>query len=211
MHRRTLLQGASALLPTLKFAADYQTIDLIRIGIVLDERDSGGPATAADFERIKGHEPSALTFTDRRFDWIPIAPNPTTVTSVDGVKMDAVPYSPFDVLSIGTATRTRSYRMDLAVGVSASRRRGEAFSTEIIIDIEGTRKNGRPGRSHHEIVHPGGEAPLTALGVVQGVEQLLGLTGGEPAKAGLYFLESLLNPDKFVCRMESIGTQITTR
>ena len=95
---------------------------------------------------------------------------------------------------------------DFAYGQSASRRRGESYSTEIIIDIAGRAKDGTETSSHIEIVHPRGQAPLTALGVVLGLEALLGLRANAPA-AGLYLPELLIDPSYFVGEMMAIGAR----
>ncbi|MGO4831151.1 NAD(P)-dependent oxidoreductase, partial [Rhizobiaceae sp. 2RAB30] len=100
---------------------------------------------------------------------------------------------------------------DLAYGESASRRRGEPFSTEIIIELTGRKHDGTSGSSYHEIVHPDGQAPLSALGVALGVESLLGLGGGTPAAAGLHLPELLIEPAYYVRRMEEFGARFETR
>jgi hypothetical protein len=45
------LAGA-AVFPVLHFANAYKNLETIRIGVVLDEEDMGGPAAYADFERL---------------------------------------------------------------------------------------------------------------------------------------------------------------
>lgn len=60
------LAGA-ATLPTLHFAKAYSRVDIIRIGLLLDEHDMGGPAAAADYDRIIGTLPAALTLKDGLF------------------------------------------------------------------------------------------------------------------------------------------------
>ncbi len=131
--------------------------------------------------------------------------------SVDGTELETQAYSPFDVISLAAATDARSIRFDLAYGISASRRRGEPFSTEMIIELTGTRKEGTRGSSHHEIVHPAGQAPLTALGVALAIERVLGLDGRPAPGAGLYLPETLLDPAYFVRRMEESGARFETR
>ena len=62
------LAGA-AIFPVLAFAKDFQRIDAIRIGVLLDEQDMGGPAALADYNRITGAAPAALTVKDGRMHW----------------------------------------------------------------------------------------------------------------------------------------------
>ncbi|WP_428426009.1 NAD(P)-dependent oxidoreductase [Pararhizobium sp.] len=198
------LAGA-AIFPVLTFARDFQRIDAIRIGVLLDEQDMGGPAALADYNRITGAAPAALTVKDGRMHWASGDEAKATYVSVDGVELEAQAYSPFDIMALAARTDAKAIRLDLAYSESASRRRGEPFSTEITIEIEGQGKDGKHRLDRHEIVHPQGQAPLTALGVALGVERLLGLAGGDTPKAGLYLPEVLIEPGYYVGRMKEFG------
>lgn len=114
-------------------------------------------------------------------------------------------------MALAAATDATSVRLDFAYSESASRRRGEPFSTEIVIDLDGVLKSGERGRTRQEIVHPEGQAPLTALGVALAVERLLGLAGGEPPQAGLYLPEVLIDPVYYVRRMQEFGATFQSR
>ncbi|HEV7318172.1 MAG TPA: NAD(P)-dependent oxidoreductase [Ensifer sp.] len=198
------LAGA-AIFPVLDFARAYEAIDTIRIGVLLDEQDMGGPAALDDYNRITGLAPAALTVKDGKLHWAAGEDSKARYQSVDGVELDAVAYSPFDIMALAARTHAGNVRLDLAYSVSASRRRGDAFSTEIVIDIAGRGKNGEPLKQRHEIVHPEGQAPLTALGVALAVERMLGLAGGEAPRAGLYLPEVLIGADYYVRRMKDFG------
>lgn len=191
-------------LPALHFARDFSSIESIRIDALLDEQDMGGPAAYADYERITSGSPSMLVLEDGHWRWIRADRDGRQFKSVDGVMMDSQPYSPLDVMSLAAATDARSVRLDLAVGESASRRRGEPFSTEIIITLTGKAHNGETLISRHEIVHPEGQAPLTALGVALMMERLAGLNGSRPG-AGLYEPNTLIDPAYMVERMQQFG------
>jgi hypothetical protein len=201
------LAGA-ALLPTLHFARAFRRVDSIRIGALLDEEDMGGPAAAADYDRIVTATNRVQVLQDGHWRWIGGEEAAATYRSVDGVELPAQAYSPMDVVSLAAATEARSIRLDLAYSRSASRRRGEPFSTEIAIEIAGERPDGTAGRSRHELVHPEGQAPLTALGIATAVERLLGLAGGAPAAPGLHLPETLIDPAEMVRRLERFGTRI---
>lgn len=201
------LAGA-AIFPALHFASGYHSLDRIHIGVLLDEKDMGGPAAHADYERITSAAPAALTLKDGNFTWVSADQASAHFISVDGPEVDAQAYSPFDVIGLAAATDAGTIRLDLALGESASRRRGEPFSTEIVIELQGRGKDGAPLSSRHEIVHPAGQASLTALGVALGVERLLGLAGGEPLAAGLYLPEVIIDPDYFVERLREFGASI---
>lgn len=199
------LAGA-AIFPVLDALASYESVDAIRIGVLLDEEDMGGPAALADYNRITGTAPASLTVKDGKLHWVSGQEADARYTSVDGVELDAAAYSPFDVMALAAKTGAKEIRLDLAYSVSASRRRGEPFSTEIMLEIEGRSKAGEPLVRKHEIVHPEGQAPLTALGVALAVERVLGLAGGEAPKAGLYLPEVLIEPAYYVSRMKEFGT-----
>ncbi|MGO4728212.1 MULTISPECIES: hypothetical protein [unclassified Inquilinus] len=201
------LAGA-ALLPALHFAKTFRTVETIAIGALLDEEDMGGPAAYADYDRIVQATSRVQILQDGQWVWIPGDPAPGRYRSVDGTAMAAQPYSPMDVVSLAAATAARSVRLDLVLGQSASRRRGEPFSTEITIDLAGTLPDGSAGRTRHEIVHPAGQAPLTALGIAMAVERMLGLAGGAPPAPGLHLPELLIDPAAMVRRMAEFGARI---
>jgi hypothetical protein len=202
------LAGAS-LMPALLLAQDYQHIDAIHLAVLVDELDLGGPAAHIDYERIIGNAPSTLVLKDGEFTWISGDQAKATVVSVDGVAQEANAYAPFDILSLGAATNARNIRLDLVVGESASRRRGEPFSTEIQITIDGELESGRRARKVLQLVHPVGQAPLTGLGVALAVERLLGLAGPDLVEPGLYMPELLIDPAYYVRRMEEFGAAFT--
>ncbi|MFY0537759.1 hypothetical protein [Nannocystis pusilla] len=128
--------------------------------------------------------------------------------AVDGRELTGQGYSLLDVLSLATATGARSIRSVFALGESSSRRRGEPFSTEIILEITGTRSDGTTATVRQELVHPQGQAPITAVGVAVGVERLLGLAGGPPVPPGLYLPHVIIEPEHLLGRLVEFGTQI---
>lgn len=201
------LAGA-ATLPALHFAKAFSSIESIEIAVVLDEQDMGGPAAAADFERLTSAAPYPLFLQDGKWTWVMDGTAARKVTDVDGTEVAAQGYAPLDVLSLASATDAQSIRFDLVYGESASRRLGKPFSTAIIIEIAGEGVDGKPARTRHELVHPQGQAPLTALGVTLAVERLLGLAGSAPVAPGLYLPEVLIDPAYMMQRLEAIGTEV---
>lgn len=202
------LAGA-ALFPALEQAKDFRSINGIHVGVLLDQEDMGGQAALADYERITQAGTATLTLKDGRFAWISGDEAKTRYRSVDGVELPATAYGPLDVLSLATATDAKNIRFDLAFDVSASRRAGEPFSTESVIAIEGTLHSGERGTRRLEVVHPQGQAPLTALGVALATERALGLSGGEALKPGLYFPDGIIEPAYYIARMEEFGAVFT--
>ena len=199
------LAGA-ATLPALYYAREFARIDRIDLSALLDEQDMGGPAAAADYERLISAA-GAQVLEDGQWRWLRGDEAVRDIRSVDGVAVQGAAYSPLDVVTLAAATDAHSIRLDMALGVSASRRRGEAYSTEIAIEIEGEGHDGQPLRARHELVHPAGQAPLTALSIALGIERLLGLAGGDAVAPGLYFPDSLIAPDYYLQRLHEAGVR----
>lgn len=201
------LAGA-ATAAALRGVREFRSVESIEIAAVLDEQDVGGPAAYADLERQTKAQTSALVLAGGKWQWIGGPAAERVFTAVDGRAMTGQAYSMLDVLSLGTATGARSIRTDVAVGESASRRRGEPFSTEIVVEIAGTRSDGTSGRVRIELVHPEGQAPVTAVGVAVGVERLLGLAGGPAVPPGLYLPHVIVEPEYLLRRLAEFGAQI---
>lgn len=200
------LAGA-ATLSALHLSREFTEVDTIEIAALLDEQDVGGPAAYADYERQTTAGPKALVVEDGHWRWRDPTEAGREVRGVDGVPFQAAAFGSLDVLSLAPATDARSVRFTYAVGESATRRAGGVFSTEIIIEISGTRRDGSTGTERLEIVHPDGQAPVTATGVAVGIEQLLGLTGGEPVAPGLHLPSTILEPTYLISRLEETGTR----
>ncbi|WP_164008665.1 NAD(P)-dependent oxidoreductase [Pyxidicoccus trucidator] len=200
------LAGA-ATLSVLHFAKEFRALESIDISAVLDEEDLGGPAAYADFERQTQAAPNAQILEDGKWRWVHGEAAARTFKSVDGTEVRGQAYSLLDGMSLAAATGARSIRFDLSLGQSSSRRRGEPFSTEIILELTGELRDGTKGRVRHELVHPSGQAPVTAVGVAVALERLLGLSGGAPVAPGLYLPEVLVEPAYLVRRLEEFGTR----
>ncbi|MFC0241489.1 NAD(P)-dependent oxidoreductase [Rhodopseudomonas telluris] len=194
--------------PTLAFARAFGRIDDIAIGALLDEEDAFGPAAQADLKRQTRTMPVALLRQDGAYVWRVGDELTTNFHSVDGTAMAASALSPNDVLGLAAATGAPNVRFSLALGVSSSRRRGEPLSTEIIIELAGVDRANRPLRRRHAVVHPGGQMPLTGLGVALVLERLLGLDGRPSTPAGLYFPYQLIEPDVYFARLAQAGGEV---
>lgn len=199
----------AASVPTLEFAKAFRRLDAITIGAVLDAEDTGGPATIADLQRLAEVLPAALSRRDGTFVWHVGEDAKTIIRAVDGSEMAAVTFSPFDVMGLAIATGAPNVEFNLASGVSSTRRRGEPMSTEIVIELAGEDRAGRPLRARHAVVHPQGAMPLTALGVTMVLERLVGLGDGPAPGPGLYFPYQLIEPAAYLARLSEIGGTIT--
>ncbi|MFC3964288.1 saccharopine dehydrogenase [Nocardia jiangsuensis] len=195
-------------LAALHAAREFGRIETVRLGAVLDETDTGGPAGAVDMERLAAAPDAGYVRRDGVFTWITGSDADATVRGIDGTELPGRSLAFLDVPSIALATGAHDVRFDLAVGESASRRRGEPASTEVRIDIDGTSSTGESLATTHYLVHPEGQRPLTALGVALGVERLLGLRG-TAAAPGIHTPEGLVDPAYAAERLAEIGAWLT--
>ena len=198
------LVGATTV-PTLAFARAFGQVHDIAIGALVDEQDGGGPAVAADFERLTRMMPAALTRCDGAYIWREGDAAQAGFRAVDGTPMAASGFSSVDVVGLAAATGAPNVQFNLVNGVSSTRRRGGPMSTEIVIELAGEDQAGKPLRTRHAVVHPEGAAPLTALGIAMLLERLIGLDGDPPTPPGLYFPYQLLEPTAYLARLEATG------
>ena len=203
------LVGATTV-PTLEFAKMFSQVHKIVIGALVDEQDTGGPAVAADFERLTRLMPAALARRDSAYIWRVGDDAKAVFRAVDGTPMMATGFSSIDIVGLATATGAPDVEFNIAVGVSSTRRRGEPMSAEIIIELTGKDRAGHPLRTRHALVHPKGSAPLTAVGVAMILERLIGLDGKPPTPAGLYFPYQLLEYDAYTTRLNASGGKVQT-
>jgi hypothetical protein len=79
------------------------------------------------------------------------------------------------------------------------------LSTEIIIELTGLDQAGQPLQTRHAVFHPGGAAPLTAIGVAMILERLAGLDNKPAPPPGLYFPYQVLKPAEYLAQLEQEG------
>lgn len=186
-------------------AQPFARVSEIKIGALVDNEDQGGPAVAEDFARLSRMMPAALTRRDGSYVWRSEDEAKASFRAIDGSRMEGEGFSSIDVVGLSAAMGAPDVQFNIATGVSSSRRRGEAKSTEILIDLAGEGRQGRPLRTRHAVFHPGGAAPLTALGVSMILERLLGLDGGTPIRPGLYFPFQVLDHPAYLSRLQAEG------
>ncbi|MFW3476329.1 saccharopine dehydrogenase [Streptomyces microflavus] len=191
-------------LAALETAREFHRVDTIRIGAVLDESDTGGPAGTADLERWATATTAGTVRSDGVFTWVDGPDAQGDVPRTDGVVLPGRSIAILDVPSLALATGAANVRFDMAVGESAARRRGDPASIEIRIDLEGVGPTGAPLSTSRYLVHPAGQRPLTALGIALGVERQLGLRG-EAVPPGIHTPESLIDPAYAAERLAEIG------
>jgi len=201
------LVGATTV-PALHLAKAFGQVNGILIGALVDEDDAVGPAVEADFEHMNHLMPAALTRREGAWLWREGDDAKTVFRALDGTDIAATGFSSIDVAGLASATGARSVQFNLGSGVSSSRRQGGAFSTEIILELAGLDPAGHPLRTRHAVVHPGGAAPLTAMGIALVLERLVGLDGKPPVAPGLYFPYQILDAAHYLARLREEGGQV---
>jgi hypothetical protein len=203
------LVGATTV-ATLACAKAYTRLDAIRIGALVDEQDQGGPAVAEDFERLASVMPSVLARKDGAFVWRNGDNTCCSFQAIDGSLVAASSFSSIDIAGLAAVTSASDIVFAIGTGISSSRRGGGAKSTEIIIELSGLDATGASRRSRHAVVHPGGAAPLTALGVTMVLERITGLDGKPAQRAGLFFPYQVLDQAEYLERLAQEGGQLMT-
>ena len=201
------LVGATTI-ATLACAKAFSRVHHISIGALVDDEEQPGPAVSEDFERLGRMLPAALTRRDGAYVWRSDDEAKAEFAAIDGTRMEASGFSSIDVVGLATETGAPNVEFNIANGVSSSRRRGEAMSTEIIIELAGDDQQGNPLRTRHAVFHPGGAAPLTALGVSMILERLAGLDGAAPTPPGLYFPYQIVDHATYLARLREAGGNI---
>lgn len=201
------LVGATTV-AALTCAKQFARVDEIKIGALVDEEDQGGPAVAEDFERLSRVMPSTLERRAGAFVWRPSEEAKTTFRAIDGTVIEASGFSSIDIAGLSAVTGSKDIEFAIGTGVSSSRRAGGAKSTEIIIELAGSDHSGKPARSRHALFHPGGAAPLTALGVSLILERLTGLDGMPATPPGLYFPYQILDHTAYLDLLQEEGGKL---
>ncbi|WP_405146061.1 saccharopine dehydrogenase [Nocardia salmonicida] len=198
------LMAGIIVLAVLDSAREFDRVDSVRVGVALDDTDTGGPAGIADLQRWSAVTSAGLVRRDGVFTWLTEADARADVYTVDGTALQGQSIPVLDVPSLALATGAPNVRVDFAVGETPTRRRGEPASLEISTDLVGTDSTGEPIARTQHLVHRDGQRPLTALGIALGVERLLGLRGDRPAP-GIHTPEALVDPAYAVERLSEIG------
>jgi hypothetical protein len=95
--------GGAALFLTLNSVKGFESIQSIRLGAILDEKDPAGPSSLEDMERLHEAAPAALAFKGGRRVWLSGDSTKGKVESVDGRSLDATAFSSFDIVSLHAA------------------------------------------------------------------------------------------------------------
>lgn len=197
-----------ATLPAIHFASEFRAIHTIEIAVLLDPEEPVGPMATEDVEQVIQNSPRPLVLENGTWRWVGEEIAARRVRNVAGEEIETHAMTVLDTVSLAAMTEAHSVRLDFGIAQSSSHREGGVPAHEIILEIEGERKDGTMGRLRVDIESPLGVEGLTALGVALGVERLLGLAGGPPVGPGLYFPESLIAPAHAIGRLEEFGGQL---
>ncbi|MFC4297968.1 hypothetical protein ACFO0J_07925 [Castellaniella hirudinis] len=201
--------GGVPALAALHFAKGFESVDRIDIGLIFDPQDPFGPASAVDMAHIAEDGPPSLILERGAWRWGDSpASDDRPITGPGGVRHEGQAVGLLDVLSLASVMPQGSIRVDAAQGPTQSSRAGGKPSHEVVIEIEGKTLDGSHGRHRYALIDGDGYAALSARGIAVAVETMLGLVGGPPPPAGLYFPESVMDTDHFMDRLRSFGVSI---
>ncbi len=200
--------GGAPTLAALHFARRFRSVEAIELGLIFDPDDPFGPVSGADLERISKVGPLPLMKRGGHWRWAGSDLTSRQITGIGGVEYEAHAAGLLDVLSLGSATRVGSVRIDLAGGQTESSRRGDGPSNEVVIEITGDRLEGGNGRYRYELIDFEGYAAMSARGAAVAIERLLGLEGSPVPRPGLYLPETLIEPGHMVQRLKDFGVQV---
>ncbi|AUX31244.1 MULTISPECIES: hypothetical protein [Sorangium] len=198
--------GGAATLAALHLAQELRSVDAIAIAAVIGADDHGGPASSADYERLRQAGEAALVLDDGKWTWLRGEASTRRVVDAGGAAHvgQALPLP--DVVSLAAATDARSIRVDLAARDRAAGAAGPR--TELIVEVSGRRHDGSGARLRYDITDADNLSRLSAYGAAIATERLLGLAGGPPVGPGLYNPESVLDPASVVARLEELGARV---
>jgi pimeloyl-ACP methyl ester carboxylesterase len=199
--------GAVPTLAALYFAREFEQLERIELGLVFDPGDPLGPASLVDMERINKIGPAPLMLEQRRWQWTSGPKRMRHFTGVGGFEVQGQAVGLMDVLSLSSLL-VHSVRVDVAEAPTASTRRGDSPSHEVIIEIVGTHKDGKIGRFRYELIDPRGYAALSAVGMSVVIEHLLGLTGAPAPRPELYLPEMIVDLEHLMGRVKEFGVQV---
>lgn len=191
----------------LKSIRDFDRVLSIRIGVIIDDQDETGPAALEDMDDGASGSFAVHAYERARRIWLTGPDINGTVSALDGRTLAATAFAPYDVAGLAAATAAENIRMDLAMGASSSRLRGDGIGTEVILAIEGE-IGGRNVTRHSTFEFTRGQAELTGLGTALSLSMVLGLEANAPFAPGLYFPETLMDPDWFLDQLRQAGAAI---
>ncbi|HEY0648663.1 MAG TPA: hypothetical protein VGD44_12315 [Phenylobacterium sp.] len=198
-------QAGVLTLAALATARDFACVDGVAMAALYDYADPIGPMTANDAGGFVG---AALIRRSGAWESVPASENGRSVSRAGQPAFDALPMGVLDTPALAAMTGARDARFDLGTGVSRGTAAGGAASHDLYIELTGRDAAGASMSRRIVVSDPHGQAHLTALGVLLGVERVLGLDGAPPPAAGLWFPEGVLDPLRAMARLQSLGVTV---
>jgi hypothetical protein len=198
-------QAGVLTLATLAAAQAFDRVERVETAALYDYADPIGPMTAGDAADFIGR---ALIRDGGRWTHVDAAVSGRTVTRAQLPDFDAQPMGVLDTPALAAVTGADHVRFDLGTGTSLGTAAGAGASHDLYIDLAGRDAAGAPLRSRTVLSDPAGQAHLTALGVLIGVERVLGLDGAPSPGPGLALPESTLDPSVATARLRAFGVRI---
>ncbi|WP_052489267.1 hypothetical protein [Streptomyces sp. 150FB] len=200
-------QAGAATFAALETAREFGRVERVELAALFDPADPAGQMSTQDSESFFTR---ALMRADGHWKW---------VTPKDAVRMvgrdgeqpfGAQPMGVLDVPAVVAATGAPHVRFDIGTGESAGTSSGGTASHEIFVDMWGEDTRGHPLARRTTVSDARGQAHLTALGALIGIERVLGLDDGEPLPAGLALPEKAVDSSYAVDRLRHFGVTVTT-
>ena len=188
-------------------ARAFTRVERIEMAALYDYADPIGPMTAGDSQGFVGR---ALTRKDGLWVSVDAAVSGRQVARRGQPAFDAMPMGVLDVPGLAIMTGAPNVRFDLGTGESRGTQAGQVASHELFIDITGQVGSGQVETRRTVVSDPHGQAHLTALGVLVGIERVLGLDGGALAGPGLKLPESFIDAVAALARLQAFGVTITS-
>lgn len=199
-------QAGVLTMAALDAARHLARIDRIDLAALYDYADPIGPMTVADSGGFLG---KALVRQQGLWVNLDAAASGRAVVRGAGLPdFEGQPMGVLDTPGLAAMTGARDVRFDLGAGQSLGSAAGGCASHDLYIDLYGVTAGGEEVTQRTVVSDPRGQAHLTALGILIGVERVLGLDGRPPPPAGLAFPESTLDPARAVRRLRDFGVSI---
>lgn len=189
-------------------AGAFARVDRVEMAALYDYADPIGPMTAADSTGFVGR-----ALVRQAGVWASVeatAAARSVSRGKDQPPFHAMPMGVLDTPSVAAVTGAPDVRFDLGTGESLGTLAGQSASHELYVDITGEIA-GRGTVTRRAVVSdPQGQAHLTALGVLVGVERILALDRGPAPAPGLAFPETFLDAQAALARFAAFGVRFET-
>jgi hypothetical protein len=192
----------------IELASNFDATCSITAGITIDKNaTSGGPASAADFERVSNSTKATLARRDGVYVWESDGQSGYPFRSLGREMVVGNGSVSIDVAAIGAATNAPNVRVLEHWADSYHFLNTGSPADEISIEIEGM-IDGQLRTQRMTLQLPNASGSLTAISVTIALERMLGLDGSPPIQAGIYGPENLIAAADFIARLKQAGVTV---